>query len=673
MMEQMSKLSKSRTTPSRPLCHRPFSTRLPSRRIPKSRHWLLVTTGPTGVAARQALAALLTLILLAAFPWVRIAAAQQGILTTPDYTRDPDWFPHVLKAYRSQTIPRPDLSNTPAISQMVRDGRLRLSVKQLVTAVMENNLDIAAARYNRYFSQTDVLRAKAGGAPRGSQGVSIPSGLFAGAIGAGLGATNAFVGAGGSAITGNARAVTLSPRGNYDPSITLNFSIDHAGSPLNSLRVAGEPSVTTSTTSFQTRYEQAFISGTSFSFQFNTDREGSDQRFLRFNPSIAPTFSFIFTQQLLSGFSLPVNRRFLTVANNGRQIAREVYRQQVITTLVQAQNSYWDLAAFRETVRAAEQALQVAQQLYENNKKQAEVGTLARLDVVSAESEVASRQRDLIVAQTNLQQAEVQIKNQLSKQMDSSLAAAPVETTDPLPDPQDSDIPNLEEALASAQRNRPEILQAEGNVLNQEVAVRFSRDSLRPTLTLFGQYRSSALYGDQFLSNPTDIALAVVRGGFAQALSQLFHFRFPEYAIGLSLTIPIKNRSAQADNVRARLEQRQTETSLQSTRNQITLEVRNAVIGLVQAKAQVEAARQVVEFERQTVDAEQKKLAAGVSTPYNVILVQRDLLSAELAEVQARATYAKARVEMDRSTGTTLERNQIDPQEVPRAEFAFGR
>ena len=677
----------NRTTTSRQLCWQ-VSEGPPGKAVLKSHHSSLATAGlgpacarprrlpgrwaGTYAVARHCLRAILTLILFAAFPWVRFAAAQQTSPAAPDYTKDPEWFPSVLKPYRLQKIPEPDFSNTPAVSQMVRDGKLQLSVSQFVTAVMENNLDIAGARYNRFFSQTDVLRAKAGGAPRGSPGVSIPSGLFAGAIGAGLGTTNAFFGTGGSAITGTARAVNLSPRGSYDPAFTLDFSLDHASSPLNSLRVAGEPTVTTSVASWQTRYEQAFTSGTTFSVNFNAERQGSDQRFLRFNPAISPSFSFTVTQQLLNGFGFAVNRRYLEVSNNGRQIAREVYRQQVVTTLVQAQNSYWDLVAFRETVRAAEQALQVAQQLYENNKKQAEVGTLARLDVVAAESEVASRQRDLIVAQTNLQQAEVQIKNLLSKQMDSSLAAIPIETTDPLPDPQDSDIAKLEDALAEAQRNRPEIPQAQGNILNEEAAIRFSENSLKPTFTLFGQYRSTALYGDQFLAGTAGSPVALVPGGFAQALSQILHFHFPEYAVGFSLTIPIKNRSAQADNFRARLEQRQAETSLQSTRNQITLEVRNAVIGLVQAKAQVEAARQAVEFEKQTMAAEQKKLAAGVSTPYNVILVQRDLLSAQLAEVQARATYAKARVEMDRSTGSTLDKNHIDPQEVPRAAFGTG-
>ena len=552
---------------------------------------------------------------------------------------------------------------------MIHDGKLQLSVAQMVAAVMENNLNITVARYNRFFSQTDVLRAKAGGAPRGSQGVTIPGGLFAGALGAGLGGQSTLAPANGPAITGNARQVTIAPRGNYDPTLMMNFSIDRSSSPLNSLRVAGVSNSITSTATLQTSYLQSLTSGTSFSVSFNTQRQSSNQKNLVFNPAYLPTVSFVVTQQLLNGFGFAANRRYLEVARIGRQIAREFFRQQVTTTLALAQNSYWNLVAFRETVRAAEQALQVGQQLYENNKKQAEVGTLAHLDVVSAESEVASRQRDLIVAQTNLQKAEVQIKYLLSKELDPALAAAQVEATDPLPEPQDADIPKLEEALATAQRNRPELPQAEGNILNEKIAEKFSKNSLKPTLNAFGFFTSAGLYGDQIIPGSPGVPAIVIPGSWSQALSQTAQWDHPDFAFGLSFTLPIKNRSAQADNVRARLEERQSETTLQNTRNQINLEVRNAVIGLMQSKAQVGAAHQAVEFEKETVDAEEKKLAAGVSTPYNVILVQRDLLTAELAEVQARANYAKARVEMDRSMGVMLEKNHIDPEEVPRAEF----
>ncbi|MBI4464657.1 MAG: TolC family protein [Acidobacteria bacterium] len=573
----------------------------------------------------------------------RPIAAQQNRPTQLDYSQSPSWFPPFYGVSRSQPVPRPDPNNSPILPQWIRGDKLELSVAGLLSAVVENNLDIAVARYNTSFAETDLLRARSGQAPRGVEGARVPSGLFAGAIGTGLGGGGSGAGGGGGGITGAARQVVIGPRGSFDPSLSLSFNMGRTTSPLNTIRVAGVPTVSTASTSLRLTYSQAFTSGTSFSLSFNAQRQGSTQQFLLFNPAFSSGFNLSLNQRLLNGFGFAINRRFLRVAETEQQIAREVFRQQVITTLTNAQNQYWDLVAAQERVRVAEQALQVAQQLYEDNRKRVEVGTLAPLDALAAQAEVAARQRDLIVAQTGLQMQELALKNLLSRQSHEALEAARIETTDPLPEPRNSDIPSLEEAMAAALRSRAEFRQGELNIANQEVAVQSTKDRLKPSLDVFALLASSARAADL--------------GG---SLGQAGRFDFPEYALGFSLTIPLLNRSAQADDLRARLEQRQAETSLQQTRNQIRLEVRNAIIGLMQAKAQVEAVRTAVELNRQTVEAEQKKLQAGVSTPYNVIRVQRDLLSAQFAEVQARVAYGKALVELDRATGQTLQRHQID-------------
>ena len=436
--------------------------------------------------------------------------------------------------------------------------------------------------------------------------------------------------------------VSIGPRGSYDPSLNLNFSVDTETSPLNTLRVSGIAAPTSHSTSLQFFYAQAFASGTSFSLSLSSERESSTQRSLLFNPGFTSRLNFSVNQQLLNGFGFAVTRRFLKVAENNRKTAREVFRQQAVLAVSNAQNLYWDLAAARERVRAAEQALAVAQRLYEDNRKQAEIGTLAPLDVVGAEAEVAARRRDLIAAQTDQQFKEVQLKNVMSKEMDLALGAAPLETTDPLPEPQDSDVPPFEEALATAMKNRPELARAEGVILNQEVVTQFTKKQLQPSLSIFGQLASAS-------------RAAVL----SAALGQVRRFDFPEYSFGFALTIPIANRSAQADDLRARLELRQAETALQRTRNQVRLEVQNAIVALLQARAQVAAASKATDRSKQTLDAEEKKLEAGVSTPYNVIRVQRDLQTAQFAEVEARVTYPKARVALEQAMGVTLEKNQI--------------
>ncbi len=580
------------------------------------------------------------------------APAQQQTSAKPDFSKDPDLFPRFYRAYSPRTVPDPQLSNEPSVTRLLVAGKLRLSLASLSQAVKDNNLDLMAAGFSNSFAETDLLRAKGGGAPRGAPGVQIPSTLFSGAIGAGLGNAGGLGGFGSAGgISGSARAVTVRPSGTLDPTFLLNLSIDRSSSPLNTIRVSGTPTVTTSTTALQARYVQAFTTGTTISVTFSNQRQSSTQEFLLYNPAFVSSFQFSFTQPLLNGFGWAVNRRFMLVAKEGLQIAKEYYRQQVSTVLAQAQKTYWDLVAAQANVAVAERSLAVAQKLFDDNKMREKIGKVSRLDVIQSESEVAARQRDLVVAQMNLQTTEVTLKDLLTKQIDAALGSALIETTDVLPEPKDSDIPKLKDALATALSSRPELRQDEGNIAIQGVAIRYAKNLLKPSLSIFGLFGTSGLYGDQVIDGPGVSNPIVLPGGIGQAFRQVFNARYPEYAFGLSLTIPLLNRSGQADNIRGRLEERQAEIGMQQDRSQVTLEVRNALIALVQAKAQVEAAHQAVVLSAETSSAEEQRLLSGVSTPYDVIQRQRDLLAAQLAEVQARAMYAKALVELDRSTG----------------------
>ena len=165
-----------------------------------------------------------------------------------------------------------------------------------------------------------------------------------------------------------------------------------------------------------------------------------------------------FNQPLLSGLGLKPNERFLLVARNNEKISGAIFRTQLTQTIVQVENAYWDMAQFQENVRVAEQSLAAAQSLYEDTtRREMEIGVLAPLDVVSAKSAVAASERDLVVAKTNLQIQEIQLKNILSKRIDPDLDAAQIVPTDSLPEPRDSDIPTLQDALAEAYRDRSDL------------------------------------------------------------------------------------------------------------------------------------------------------------------------------------------------------------------------
>lgn len=592
---------------------------------------------------------------------------------TPDYSINPKSFPHVLLPYKARSIPTLDPNNTKTLSQMIREGKIELSLSQLAAAVVENNLNIAVDRYNIYYSQTDLLRANAGQAARGvaGAGAGIPNELFSSAIGAGVGS---LAGLGGIGLTGSVsglqRTISISPRGAFDPTFLFNVSLDHTASPLNTLVVAGSPTVTTGTAFYQFGWQQAFTTGTSFSVQMSNQRQSSDQQFLIYNPDVISRMSLNVVQELMNGGGFGVNRRFQTVARNNLRIARKWFEQQVNTVLAQAMASYWDLVSAQEQVKAAEEALKASQQLYENNKKQVEFGILAPLDVVSAEAQAASSQRDLIVAQTNLQRAGLSLKTFFSKQITEALGDAEIVAIDPLPEPQDAELPSFEVARSVAEQNRPDLPQAQGAMINDQVAVKVTRNSLKPTFNVFGFLASAGLSGDRMVPNSAGGGAFLLQAGLAQELNQFIRFRYPEYAAGFSLTIPIRNRSALADNARANLDERQDEISLRRTYDQIGLDVHTAIVALIQSKEQVTSAQKAVDFSKQTLSAEQKRLAAGLSTSYNVILAQRNLLAAELAETQAGGAYAKALVGMDRAEGVLLEKNRIDLDDAIRGRIS---
>ncbi len=573
---------------------------------------------------------------------------QKGFVA--NYGQSPGWFPNFWRPYLPQPVPRPVLENSPRLPALIHNGKLELSVADAVALTLENNLDIVVQRYVMAFSQTDILRTKSGQAARGFTGALLPGELNSGAIGAGVtssGSTGGTGNAGG--ITGGGGAVSIGAAGAFDPSVSFGFSWDRVTSPLNSVVVSGIPTTTSYATSLSASYAQLFTNGASYSVSFSGLRQSTTQKNTLFNPDVTSRLSIGFNQPLLNGAGRLPNERFMLVARTNQRTAEEVLRLQVINSVAQLENAYWDLAASQRNVGVAQESLKASQELLSESQKQFEIGTMSRLDVVTAESQAASSQRDLIVAQTALEQQQTTFKQLISKISDPALDAAATVLTDQLPEPLDSDLPPLQEALSQAFANRAELREAHYNLSNQDVAIRYTENNLLPSTALFGLYASSGLQGNT----------ALVTGGAAGSLAQSFGAAYPETATGLSFSAAIRNRSAQADNLRAQMERNQLEIGLQNTHNQVAVQVRQARINLIQGKAQVEAAHVAVRLAQVTLDAEHKKWDAGLTTAYNLILRERDLVAAQYAEVQAVATYAKSLVAIDQALGTTLERNGI--------------
>ena len=579
---------------------------------------------------------------------LRAQIASQALL--PDYSHGPRSFPSILEPYKEQPLPPVTLENSPRLHDLIREGKLELSMSDAMALTLENNLNIAVQRYLRPIAEVDLLRTRSGQAARGISGALLPSGLSVGALGVGV---NQFQGAGGvgsaGGISGGGGAVQVPQVGAFDPSITVNGSWDRTVAPLNTVQVAGVPSVTTYSTAFSGTYTQMLADGSSFLVALNGIRQNSSQQFLLYNPAVISRLAFGFNQPLLNGFGLLPNQRFLMVAENDLQTSEELFREQVTTAVVQVEEAYWQLAASREAVVASGQVRDAAQRLYRETQVKEQFGAAANLDVISAQSALAAAQRDLVVAQTNFQLQQTQLKSMLSKTIDPQLDAAEIITTDQLPEPNEADMPNLQTALDTALKDRPELHVSEQDLKNQNVTSAFTKNGLLPNVSVFGLYAGAGLAGNTPL----------LAGGAGDSLYQATLADNPEYSGGMSAILSLRNRQAQADNLRARLEDRQLQVNLQALKQQVGLEVRQADIGLVQGRAQVQAAHEAVRLANLTADAERKKLDVGISTAYNVILRERDVTTAVQAEIAAVAAYANALVEMDRSTGTILENNNI--------------
>ncbi len=600
--------------------------------------------------------------------------------TSDQYTKATGYFPNPGGPYKARTVAQPNFNNSSRIQALIRDGKLMLSMSDAITLALENNLDLAIARYNLPIADTDILRSKSGNSIRGvNTGVvsGTPGGTGsgvtggAGASGGGAGGTTT---AAGGAGTGSA-GIVASTSGvgaaipSFDPSLTSTFQVEKNSSDISrnvNPLVSGLLASQTNTTNAGINYLQGFSTGTQLSVGFNSDRTSqslcvSMPSLCSLNPSLASSLRATVTQPLLAGFGIANNTRNIRIAKNNREISDVAFRQQVISTVSQIQNIYWDLVAAYEDVKAKERALALAERLLGDNRKQVEIGTLAPIEVVRAESQAAASSQDLIVSQTNLQLQQLLMINAVTRNMgDLTIATVPVIPTDTMELPQTEPVTPIQDLIADALAHRPELAESQIDLTNRDITKKAARNALLPTLNLVGWYGGSGLAG-----NPTTNGL--VSSGYSDALGDTFNGTSPDKGVGIQLNIPIRNRSAQADQVRSELEYRQAQMRLQQLQNQIRVDVRNSQFAVQQNRARVEAAIKGRELAQQSLDAEQKKYALGASTTYNVLQMQRDLATAESSLVASKTAYEKSKVALDQSTGLTISHLGI---EITDAESA---
>ena len=624
------------------------------------------------------------------------AAAQPPRYASVDYSKPRSQFPDVIAPYKPGYVPPPNLNNTDRIQQLMHDGKIMLSMNDAVALALENNLDLVLARYNLNIADTDILRADAGanilgvntGVVQNTPGGGV--GGLGGTVGSGTGGTSIAAGGAGTGTNGLVGS-TLgigSPITSFDPVVSGTLQMDRNFAQSTSV-FSPVPIANTNTGTANFSYLQGFHWGTNLGVGFNNTHTTTNNPTSTYTPSLSSGLQFKVTQTLLQGFGFVPNTRFIRIAKNNREISDVAFRLQIITTVDQIENLYWDLVFAYENVRVQQDALAFAERTLADNKKQVQFGTLPPIQVVSAQSTVSTDQQALILAQTNLELQELLMKNALSRNLeDATLAGAEVIPTSTMQLPEQEPVVPTQDLVSDALGHRAELAESRIDLSTRELNIKAVRNAMLPTLDLYAYYGGSGIGGDvnaallppactsggsalQKCFVPAQAAPPFRNGGpvgYGSTLNQLVTGAAPDKGVGVTLTIPIRNREAQANQVRAELEYRQAQVRLQQLANQVRIEVRNAQFALQQNRASVQAAQAAVDFARQTLNAEQQKLAVGVSNSTAVLQDQAGLTSSQSNLVSAKAAYEKARVELDRATGLLLDHSGIVMADAERGE-----
>lgn len=602
-----------------------------------------------------------------------------------DYTKPHHAFPNVIAPYTPSSVPAPDLRNTPRIDQLLRDGKIYLSMDDAVALALENNLDIGIARYNLGIAETEILRSKGGannffGVPTGVVQNTPGGGVggLGGAVGSGPGGTSAASGGIGSGTNGLVTTTLgLGPQiESFDPIVSATLQSDHARFECTSIFCGSVQNTTTA----NFNYVQGLPSGTNIGVGFTNSRITSNNPFTIVSPNLSSGFKFQLTQHLLQGFGFLPNDRLIRITKNNREITDVAFRLQILTTVDQIENLYWNLVYAYENVRVQQEALAFAQKTLSDNQKQVQIGSLAPIEVVRAQNTVAADQQNLVQAQTNLDLQELLMKNALSRTLqDPQLANAEVIPTTTMALPQQEPVTPTEDLVNQALQHRAELVESRIDLKNRDISSKALKNALLPTLDVFAYYGGSGAGGDQ---NPAATCgapgalpapLCNSAGSFnstsyGTTLNKLVNSTAPDKGAGFTLNIPIRNRQAQALQIRSELEYRQAQMRLQQIENQIRIEVRNAQFSVTQNRAAVQAAQAAVALAKQSLDAEQKKFNLGASTSTLVLQNQSALATAESNQVSAEAAYEKAEIELDRATGLLLEHAGIVMDDAEKGE-----
>jgi len=567
-----------------------------------------------------------------------------------------------LAPYIPSTAPELDLSNSPRLQNLIRDGKIYISLHDAIAVAIENNLDLAYFRYNFPIAQTDILRTKAGSPANGVNTAIVQGtqGGFAASSGGGGGSSGSGFSAGNGGIVTSTLGAGTSVS-SFDPFLTFQGYVDHTVVQEANQFLNGVPVLKTNTIEVLSNYSQSFPIGTNVSVNYLGQRVTSNTPYNAINPTLYSNFAVTIQQPLLAGFGVATNERFIRIAKRNSQITDLAFKAQVIATVTQVENIYWDLVNAYESEQISERSLGFANKNLSDDQKQLELQAIPAMQVMTDQSAVATAEGNLTVARASLRLNELLMKNALTKVDDATIDEMPVVPLDLKADSDPNADKAIDELISEAEKNRPEVAIYQMQADVQKQALKDINSELLPTLNMYGYYAGAGTAGP---TNP-DCSLGAqecsttLPTGFPSMFANTFNYSSPEYRVGMTLAINLRNRQAKADQFRAVLQYRQSQISSEQQQKGIRFDVRNSKFALEQAQAHVDAAQKSRDLAQKTFDITKQEQLLGAKSGLDTLNAESALALSESALDAAQTAYEKAKVDIDRAIGETLERTGV--------------
>jgi outer membrane protein TolC len=597
---------------------------------------------------------------------------QQSIATPQPFHVELPHSHKPLSQYRPSDAPPLDLNNSPRLENLVRDGKLYVSLHDVIALAIENNLDLAYFRYNFPIAQTDVARTKAGGAANGVNTAIVQSSTQGGFSNSSSGGGGSGFSAGnGGIVTSTLGAGTAVP--SFDPFLTFKGSVDHNVTQETNQFLVGTPVLKNNTIQGLANYSESFPLGTNLQAQYLGQRITSNSPYNAINPELYSNLLIQITQPLLAGFGLSTNERFIRIAKKNSQITDLAFRAQVIATITQVENIYWDLVNAYQDEQVKERSLAFAQQVLDEDQKQLALNAIPAMQVIKDESDFATSEGDLTVSRATLRLNELLIKNAITKTDSATIDEMPVIPLDRTGPDDPNASKSIDDLIAEAEKNRPEVgiyrMQAEV----QKQALKDINSELLPTLNTYAFYAGAGTAGppNPYCSLGAE-CVTDLPTNFPGMFQNTFNYSSPEYQVGMTLQINLRNRVAKADQFRAVLQYRQSQISSEEQQKSIRFDVRNSQFALEQGRARVDAAQKSRDLAQHTFETTQQEQKLGALSSHDTLVAQHDLAIAESALVAAQTAFEKAKVDIDRATGETLEQMGVSIDDAKSGVVTHG-